>query len=69
MASGSIYKLPLSRIRRREAIGLPPLPLTKTQNLTKLAEKTNTLSLLRKPKQLIKEGKKSLLHLGGCITP
>jgi heterodisulfide reductase subunit C len=50
MASGSIYKLPLSRIRRRETAGLPPLPLTKTQDLTKLAEKTNTLSLLRKPK-------------------
>jgi heterodisulfide reductase subunit C len=50
MAGGSIYKIPLSRIRRREAIGLPPLPLTKTQDLTKLAEKTNTLSLLKKPK-------------------
>lgn len=48
LTNGSVYTIPSSRIRRRDAIGLPPLPLTKVEDLQKLAEITKIVSLLKK---------------------
>lgn len=48
LTQGSVYAIPSSRIRRREVLGLPPLPLTKVEDLQKLAEITKTSSLLKK---------------------
>lgn len=36
--TGSVYTMLSSRIKRREALGLPPLPKTRIEDLKKLAE-------------------------------
>jgi heterodisulfide reductase subunit C len=38
LKTGSVYAIPSSRISRRRAKGLPPLPQTKSDDLQKLAE-------------------------------
>jgi heterodisulfide reductase subunit C len=46
MKNGLVYTIPQSRISRRNALGLPPLPQTKIDDLQKLAEATNIPRLL-----------------------
>jgi heterodisulfide reductase subunit C len=48
LTAGSVYTIPLSRIKRREALSLSPLPPTKVTDLQKLVEITQTVSLLKK---------------------
>lgn len=38
LQTGSVYAIPSSRISKRKALGLPPLPQTKVEDLKKLAE-------------------------------
>jgi len=46
MKNGLVYTIPRSRILRRNALGLPPLPQTNIDDLQKLAEATNIPRLL-----------------------
>jgi len=46
MKSGFVYMIPESRIKRREQAGLPPLPKTKPEEITKVFELTGFTKLL-----------------------
>ena len=46
MKSGFVYIIPESRIKRREQVGLPPLPKTKPDEITKVFELTGFTKLL-----------------------
>jgi len=46
--TGSVYKVPGSRIRKREAAGLPPLPKSNPRRLAKLAEIVGFPKLIEK---------------------
>ena len=48
LKTGLAYMIPKSRLRRRESLGLPPLPLVKVEDLTKLGKITGFLELVEK---------------------
>ncbi|MEM1587103.1 MAG: 4Fe-4S dicluster domain-containing protein [Candidatus Bathyarchaeia archaeon] len=47
MKTGFVYVIPESRIKKREEIGLPPLPKTSPKDITKIFELTGLSSLLK----------------------
>jgi len=46
MKTGFVYMIPESRIKRREQKGLPPLPKTKPEEISKVFELTGFTKLL-----------------------
>ncbi|MEM0010906.1 MAG: 4Fe-4S dicluster domain-containing protein [Candidatus Bathyarchaeia archaeon] len=46
MKTGFVYVIPETRIKKREELGLPPLPKTSPEEITKIFELTGLLSLL-----------------------
>lgn len=47
MKTGFVYVIPESRVKRREELGLPPLPKTNPGEIAKIFELTGLLSLIR----------------------
>ena len=46
MKTGLVYVIPQSRIRRREQRGLPPLPKTKSEEVSKILEMTELTKII-----------------------
>lgn len=46
--TGSVYKMPESRLRRRETAGLPPLPKSDPERLARLAEAVGFSKMIEK---------------------
>jgi len=44
--TGYVYRIPESRIKRREALGLPPLPRGNSENITKSIQKLEIMKIL-----------------------
>jgi len=44
--TGYVYRIPESRIKRREALGLPPLPRGNPENITKSIQKLEIMKIL-----------------------
>jgi heterodisulfide reductase subunit C len=54
LKSGYVYLMPKSRLKRREAEGLPPLPGSKVEDLLELFKATGLLDLLESAESLDK---------------
>ena len=44
--TGYVYRIPESKIKRREALGLPPLPRGNSENITKSIQKLEIMKIL-----------------------
>jgi len=54
LKSGYVYLMPESRLKRREAEGLPPLPKSKVEDIVKLFKATGFLEILESAESLEK---------------
>jgi len=62
LKSGYVYLMPESRLKRREADGLPPLPKSKVEDVAKLFEATGFSDILESTESL----EKVEVKMGDC---